>query len=58
MKRTAIHNPAILNEWKFAPATKSGIPINYRTVVDVPFWEFSPKLKLQIPRDTVRIPLP
>ncbi len=40
----------VLSRWKFMPATSSGIPVDFRMVIDVPFVEFNPKLKLQFPR--------
>ena len=39
----------VLNKWKFTPAKTSGIPFKFRMAIDVPFLDFSPKLKFEMP---------
>ncbi len=39
----------IMNLWTFAPATRSGSPIDFRKVIEIPFPISSPELKLEFP---------
>lgn len=40
---------AVLNEWKFEPATNGGVPVSFRMKLNVPFSYFSHDMILEMP---------